>query len=343
MAYINKDNLYEGYIYKITNNINGKIYIGLTTNTIERRFQQHCLNPFKTSVIDNAIKKYGKENFIVEEVDKCQNKDLKELRKELGILERKYINLYKSSVKLGGYNITDGGQNDPCTKSVDKYDFNGNLLDTYCSISDALRKNNISDKKSNNISKVCSGKRISAYGFIWRYHNEPFDKYPTANKTRHKITPIDVYDSYGNKIAEYNDVYDIPIYGEDAYTRGMILNVCLGNERSLYGLVYRYKGDAFNKYGEYLIQRKSYPINCYTKDNIYIQTFPKAVDAGKYIDINNYQKKTRCITAVCRKEKKSAYGFLWYYSDDPNQPDKSKIIIAEEFRKQQLQAEQQTA
>ena len=32
-----------------------------------------------------------------------------------------------------------------------------------------------------------------------------------------------------------------------------------------------------------------------------------------------------------------------YYSDDPNQPDKSKIITKEKFKKQQLQAEQQTA
>ena len=48
-------------IYKITNLINNQSYIGQSIN-IEQRIKQHFRNKDKT-VIDNAIQKYGKENF----------------------------------------------------------------------------------------------------------------------------------------------------------------------------------------------------------------------------------------------------------------------------------------
>lgn len=57
-------------IYKITNNINKKIYIGQSVN-IQRRFKEHC-NPNKISAISQAIKKYGKENFSFEVIEECK-------------------------------------------------------------------------------------------------------------------------------------------------------------------------------------------------------------------------------------------------------------------------------
>ena len=51
-------------IYKITNSINGKIYIGQTRQALKERFRQHC--KAKTGAISFSIKKYGKENFCSE-------------------------------------------------------------------------------------------------------------------------------------------------------------------------------------------------------------------------------------------------------------------------------------
>ena len=34
------------YIYKITNNVNGKIYIGKTEHSVEKRFKEHCSDAF---------------------------------------------------------------------------------------------------------------------------------------------------------------------------------------------------------------------------------------------------------------------------------------------------------
>ena len=62
------------YIYKITNKINKKIYIGQTTRSIEERWKGHC-KPSMTarSLISRAIQKYGKENFIIEHVVTCSD------------------------------------------------------------------------------------------------------------------------------------------------------------------------------------------------------------------------------------------------------------------------------
>lgn len=57
------------WVYKITNIINSKIYIGLTSNSIENRFEQHkkAANRIKiaqkVSYLYTAMKKYGVDNF----------------------------------------------------------------------------------------------------------------------------------------------------------------------------------------------------------------------------------------------------------------------------------------
>ena len=65
----------NGIIYKITNNINNKVYIGKTLNSLEHRFNEHKRDSRKEScekrLLYSAMKKYGVENFsisLIEEV-----------------------------------------------------------------------------------------------------------------------------------------------------------------------------------------------------------------------------------------------------------------------------------
>lgn len=95
----------RGFIYKITNNVNGKVYIGQTIQTVKERFYQHCATKCSDSVLNmaihRAIKKYGKSNFtieVIEEVDKDSLND----REKFWI---EYYNSYNN-----GYNSTIGGQ-----------------------------------------------------------------------------------------------------------------------------------------------------------------------------------------------------------------------------------------
>lgn len=61
-----------GIIYKITNNVNGKCYIGQTIKTIEQRIYRHKYKSDPNKMpISAAIKKYGFENFTVEVLLSC--------------------------------------------------------------------------------------------------------------------------------------------------------------------------------------------------------------------------------------------------------------------------------
>lgn len=96
-------------IYKVTNKLNGKIYIGQTINTLEFRKDQHfrdtrCMKK-KTTYFHNAIKKYGAENFVFEEIDSANNLE------ELNQKERYWIKFYSSNNKEFGYNLDSGGKN----------------------------------------------------------------------------------------------------------------------------------------------------------------------------------------------------------------------------------------
>lgn len=93
-----------GYIYKITNKINGKVYIGQTKKTIEERFQEHLKKAkiHTNRYLYDAMNKYGYENFIISQIEKCPDNNLNE--KEIF-----WIAFYQSNNKLYGYNMTVGG------------------------------------------------------------------------------------------------------------------------------------------------------------------------------------------------------------------------------------------
>ncbi len=92
-------------IYKITNTINEKVYIGLTTTSLKTRWQSH-----KGSVKSNprplyrAMRKYGIENFTIEVIDETDSME------KLAELERSYIKKYNSRDPQFGYNLAAGGQ-----------------------------------------------------------------------------------------------------------------------------------------------------------------------------------------------------------------------------------------
>lgn len=95
-------------IYKITNLINGKIYIGQTSKNSEYRFNDHFKrmndSKIKNNYLYKALRKYKKENFKVETLISGNfNKH------ELSNFEKKYIKLYQSNNPKIGYNMNIGG------------------------------------------------------------------------------------------------------------------------------------------------------------------------------------------------------------------------------------------
>lgn len=92
-------------IYKITNKINGKPYIGYTSTTLSERWNGHIkkmCNGINRKLYD-AMRKYGIENFRIEEIDR----DDTATKEEWLQLETLYIIVYDSVEN--GYNMTYGG------------------------------------------------------------------------------------------------------------------------------------------------------------------------------------------------------------------------------------------
>ena len=95
-----------GYIYKTTNLLNGKIYVG------QRKSKEFIKSYYGSgTLIKKSIEKYGKENFSVELIDFAMSAD------ELDEKEIWYIEKLKSKHTYGNYNLADGG-------FLARYDFN---------------------------------------------------------------------------------------------------------------------------------------------------------------------------------------------------------------------------
>ena len=110
------------YIYKITNKINNKVYIGQTKD-ISRRFREHrqCgYNQVKNKILYNAIRKYGVENFFFEVLEYTTNYNER---------EQYWINYYNSTNSNCGYNIDNNGIPKPHKIEVTEIEYQGIYMD----------------------------------------------------------------------------------------------------------------------------------------------------------------------------------------------------------------------
>lgn len=97
-----------GYVYKITNNINNKLYVGITSRKrVNDRWSQHrCMGKTEyegdNSLLHKAMRKYGVDCFSFEVIEEVDNSLLFE--------REKYWIAYYNSKTPNGYNLTDGGE-----------------------------------------------------------------------------------------------------------------------------------------------------------------------------------------------------------------------------------------
>lgn len=210
-------------IYKITNKLNGKSYIGLSTN-IERRWEDHK-NPYNwerenKKSLYQAFKKYGLNNFKFEILEECSPKDLSSK-------EKYYIELYDTF--YNGYNSTSGGEDF-------KYDSHPGHKLTQEDIKDIRTRYNNLERK-NEVYNLYRD-RIGESGFhkIWNGNtwtgimmevytpeNKEFHSHNTSNKGskngRSKLTEEDVKNirlrrKNGDKLKDvYCDYKDKLSYG----------------------------------------------------------------------------------------------------------------------------------
>jgi len=186
-------------VYKITNIISGKCYIGITSR-IKRRIYEHIKYSEEEShklacYLHRAIKKHGLENFIFEIIEICSD------NKTLSKREEFFIKKFKSCNDSFGYNLTQGGErsipNDITILKkiasshkvgVAKYSLEGLLIKIYDSVMQASRENNIPDTDIHR----CHRNLWSRNGFLYRkFKSEPLKTISSFESNRGKNLKTD--------------------------------------------------------------------------------------------------------------------------------------------------------
>lgn len=206
------------YIYQITNDINGKIYIGKTERTVEERFKEHCRDAFNRNYENRplyaAIRKYGIDHFHIETLEETSYPEERET----------YWIEAKRSFK-NGYNATLGGDG----KRYIDYDL---VVATYkevqnqaevarllgidvSSVHSILRSNNIESVPCGLASAIATGKIVNQYDLQGNYI-QSFISAKAAAESLNKIT------STSNGASSH------------------ISDVCRGKRKTAYGYIWKF-------------------------------------------------------------------------------------------------------
>jgi group I intron endonuclease len=138
-------------VYKISNKVNNKIYIGITQQDLKVRWQQHKCNSNKKSYhLYNAIKKYGFENFKIEIIFEASNKE------EMFLKEIEFIKIYQSNNPIYGYNNSSGGESS--RKGVKLTQTQKKLISDY---QKSRKRNPHSEDTKNKISEKSKGRDMT--------------------------------------------------------------------------------------------------------------------------------------------------------------------------------------
>jgi hypothetical protein len=197
-------------IYEITHIDSGKIYVGQTINS-KARWWSHGSLGSGCKKLRNAIQKHGKHRFVFSMIEildgDVNSQDFLNLLTEreqhfLDLLQPFDDNGYNLSrvATPGGYNKgvpkagkTARGVGNIRNKVVQQYSIEGELLNTFFSIDEAVKRTNISRVS---ISQCLTKRNRHARGFLWFYENEPFTPmrikksgaHPCSEKTKQLIS-----------------------------------------------------------------------------------------------------------------------------------------------------------
>lgn len=286
-----------GYIYKITNLINQKSYIGLTHRTPELRWKEHIDIAYgekgRRHHLHNAILKYGSKNFefkILEEVSDD----------ELNNREKYWIKYYDTYDN--GYNETYGGE------GVIKYDYN-NFITMW---NEGFTVNEIAEEYDCNRNTV-----YYALSKIEGWKEEALLRREENNRKALNISRsnlIEVYDLDGNFISSYNSQREasIALFGDNS------------NEANICRIIKKGKGRVGNyqfclageeKPGKYK-RTGSRPVSQYDLSGNFIKTYRSCQEAA--LALKGDSKYGSYIGQVAKQysKRKTAYGFQWRFENE---------------------------
>ena len=178
----------KGYIYCVTCLPTGKLYFGQTVKSIYSRFNLHLICARKGShyKFHRAIRKYGVENFTVEEVMWVEAPTKQALKAKLDFLEIHFIQ--KFDTRRNGYNMTDGG--------------------------DWVNLGSLSEEHKRKLSESKKGDKNPMFGK--KHSEETRRKMSESNKGKHSVS-----EEHRRKLSEANKGERNHNFRKPAWNRGM--------------------------------------------------------------------------------------------------------------------------
>lgn len=305
-------------IYKITNNINGKCYIGQSVN-IKQRWnteKHYAFTPSRPEYnypLSCAFRKYGLENFEFEVLEEC-------VQDELNQKECYWADFYNSYTPYG-YNQAYCGTS-------------GNITGVALSIESVkeiiklLQTTQLTQTEIGEQFNV-SWKAIQCINTGTRWHILKDDEYPIRERywyakqeSTSAVVKQTVYDSFPSAI---DVLIDIAKHGfEDVCSRLGSCRKTIKNHLAASGLPTS-KTEIVQYYKTNILQTTSTPkkkiskgkvLQIDIKTGVVLNEFENGCEAGRYLGDENKRKH---INEVCLGKRATAYGYIWRRVDESNE------------------------
>lgn len=283
-----KDFIKQKGVYKITNLVNNKVYIGSSCSSLYKRTKAHLYDLSKGRHSNFHLQKswnfYGEKNFKIEILELTKDK-LETLKRE-----EFYIEKFKSFNPKFGYNVfrfattTQGNKWSEEAKLRRKGFGKGKIL---------------SEETKKKMAIASTGKKASEETKI------KLRSLPQNNRG------VIMMDLSGNFIKEFRNLLEAAI---ELNTIGAYIGLVVKNKKkTCKGYRFMWKSDYMNSTNiKRIVAGCTIEIDQYTLNDKYIQSFLSIKEAEEYIQVKGSNSN---ISACCKGKRNNAYGYKWKYKN----------------------------
>lgn len=284
------------YIYKATNKINGKSYIGQTVDYKSRVWQHMRCYEKEDCKFHDAIKEFGSDNFDWEVLETCNGKE------KANDLERKYIELFNSY--RNGYNDNKGGVGGHNARAIVRLKLDGEFVKRYDSAADAEK-----DGFNNaNVLLCCKNKLYTCKNHLFMFEDDYKENgakqyIKPESSSKRKVIQCDLD---GNFISRYDSVQEAS--EKTGANRTTISGVLSKKYKSANGFIFVYEEDFPIKdlsiYQKKKKGRKVAQIDIESGE--IVNMYDRIADAGRTLGVNY-----KVIHKVVDMPDRTAFGYKW--------------------------------
>lgn len=300
---------YDGYVYCITNTVNGKQYIGQTCMSVSKRYADHlrCANSDMdtASLLYRAMRKYGTANFCVECLESVSSDTKAGLKDLLNKREAFYI-AGKNTYKPNGYNMTGGGYAfaDHKVVPVAQVLSSGEVVAVYESLQSAEFAVSL---PTGTIKRALNSRSHYADGYFWYRNEDGAHRVGSLIGEQHRgdVRSVSQFDLDGNLLQQFYSVAEAEL--ETGVSHSKISAVCSGKRKSAGGFIWSY-AQTVDPYVSIQKTHRCKAVAQMDLAGVVICTYRSAKDAA--VSLNVCQTN---ITKCCRGQRKSAGGYQWRF------------------------------